>query len=336
MKIFKKILILLSIFFLIFVSFFFIGEALKAEENVFGVTFSPKYAQKLGLNWQETYLALLDELEVKKLRIVLHWDLLEPQRGEYNFDDTDWMLDEAEKRGAGIILIAGMKTPRWPECHIPLWAVDIGKEKQQEAILEEIEKVILRYKDRENITHWQVENEPSLRFGECPWYDKEFFLKEVELVRRLDPKRPILVTESGELSFWFGAAKTGDVVGTTMYRQTWWHRAGGLYIKYPLPPVHYWRKAQLIKWFFGKEVICVELQAEPWGPVPVYHGLSLEEQEKSMNLKKFRENIEYAKRTGLRTFYLWGAEWWFWLKVKHNNPDIWNEARELFITPEAI
>jgi len=34
----------------------------------------------------------------------------------------------------------------------------------------------------------------------------------------------------------------------------------------------------------------------------------LEEQEKTMNLERFQKNIEFAKRTGLDTFYLWGAE----------------------------
>jgi hypothetical protein len=48
-----------------------------------------------------------------------------------------------------------------------------------------------------------------------------------------------------------------------------------------------------------------------------------------MNLEQFRENIEFARKTGLDTFYLWGAEWWYWLKEKQNNSEIWNEVRNL-------
>jgi len=50
-----------------------------------------------------------------------------------------------------------------------------------------------------------------------------------------------------------------------------------------------------------------------------------------MDIEQFRKNIEFAKNTGIDTFYLWGAEWWYWLKEKQNDSRIWNEARNLFI-----
>ena len=79
----------------------------------------------------------------------------------------------------------------------------------------------------------------------------------------------------------------------------------------------------------NKEVIAVELQAEPWCPNLVY-DCELAEQEKTMNLEQFKKNIEFARNTGLKEFYLWGGEWWYWLKEKQNNPEIWDEARKLF------
>ena len=57
---------------------------------------------------------------------------------------------------------------------------------------------------------------------------------------------------------------------------------------------------------------------------------SLKEQEKTMNLNKFKENIVYAKQSGFKEFYFWGTEWWYWLKEKQNKPEIWNEAKKLF------
>ena len=73
----------------------------------------------------------------------------------------------------------------------------------------------------------------------------------------------------------------------------------------------------------------VELQAEPWGPKLLY-DISLEEQEKTMNAEQFKKNIEYAKKTGFDYHYLWGAEWWYWMKEKQGDPSIWNEAKMLF------
>jgi hypothetical protein len=328
-KIFKKIIFGILIFLLVFLSYLFIGKPPQAEKITWGVNFSQKHTQSLGLNWKETYLALLDDLKVKNIKLITHWDLIEPEKDKYYFDDLDWQINEAEKKGVKILLVIGMKTGRWPECHIPEWAKNLSKEGQQKEILEMIEEVVLRYRDRVSVNFWQVENEPFFPFGECPWVDKSFLKKEINLVKSLDSqKRPIIISDSGEGSFWLNAAKFGDIVGTTMYKKVWFRQLG-TYIYYPLPPTFYWRKAQLIEKIFNKKVIVVELQAEPWGPKLLYES-PIEEQEKTMNLEQFKKNIEFAKKTGLNTFYLWGGEWIYWMKTKQNQPEIWNEAKELF------
>ena len=329
-KFLKKAFLIFLLLLLILIFYFFVGKAPEAKDITFGVTFSQKYASEFNLDWKEVYLALLDDLKVRHLRLIAHWDLFEPEPSKYDFEDIDWQLREAEKRDAEVILAIGMKTPRWPDCHLPDWAKEIDKNLQQERILEMLKVVVLKYKDNPIIKYWQVENEPFLVFGDCPWYDKEFFKKEVELVRSLnDSGKPVLVTESGELSTWFPAAKLADVVGVTMYRKTWWHRAGGFYARYPLPPVHYWRKAKLIEKIFRKEVIVVELQAEGWGPKPLPY-LPLETQLQIMNVEDFKKNIDFARNSGLSTFYLWGAEWWYFLEKQYDLPEIWEEARKLW------
>lgn len=311
--------------------YLFVGSAPVAKEISWGVNFSQKHTQNFGLDWKEAYEAILDDLGAKRLKIAVHWDFIEPEKDTFQFDDLDWQMQEAEKRNAAVLLVIGMKTPRWPECHIPGWAKEIGKEAQQQEILSMLETVVLRYKDSPAVWAWQVENEPFFAFGECPWADIDFVKKEVALVKSLDSEHSILISDSGEGSFWFNAARVGDIVGTTLYRKVWFHQIG-MYVSYPFPPVFYWRKAQLIDFFFGKEVIGVELQTEPWAPKLLYDA-SLEEQRKTMNLEQFKSNIDYAKRTGLKEFYLWGAEWWYWMKTNHPddpNAQIWEEAKQLF------
>ena len=328
-KVLKKIIFGLLIFLLLFISFFFIGSPPRAKEISWGVNFSQKHTENFGLNWQETYLALFDDLKVKDVKLITYWDLIEQKEGKYHFEDLDWQIKEAEKREVKILLVIGMKTPRWPECHIPDWAENLTKIEQQERILNLIKEIVLRYQGSTSIYMWQVENEPFFPFGECPWVDKDFLKKEIDLVKSLDnQKRPIVISDSGEGSFWITAAQLGDVVGTTMYKKAWFEQIG-IYVYYPLPPTFYWRKIQIIKKIFDKKVICVELQTEPWGPVLLY-DLPLEEQEKTMNLTRFKDNIEFAEKTGFDQFYLWGAEWWYWMKVKQNQPEIWLEAKKLF------
>ena len=314
---------------LIIIGFFFLGKPPQAKEMTWGVNFSQKHAELLGLDWKSTYSALIDDLGAKNIKLATYWDLIEPEKEKYNFEDLNWQIKQAEEKGVKLLLVIGMKTPRWPECHIPEWAKSLSKEEQQESILKMIEELVLNFKDSSAIEMWQIENEPFFPFGDCPWVDKDFLKKEIALVKTLDNQhRLVVISDSGEGSFWFASAKLGDVVGTTMYKKVWVQQLG-VYFTYPFPPNFYWRKSQIIKTLFDKKVICVELQAEPWGPKLIY-DISLSEQQKSMTLQQFQKNIKFAKETGFDTFYLWGGEWWYWMKEKQNQPEIWEEAKKLF------
>ncbi|XOB42651.1 MAG: hypothetical protein ACKKMP_01185 [Candidatus Nealsonbacteria bacterium] len=325
---YKNIVFFLLTTLFAFISYFFIGTPPRAEEIIFGVNFSQKHAQNFGLNWKKAYAGLLYDLNVRDVKLITFWDLLEKKENEFSFDDLDWQIKQAEMKNANIILVIGMKTGSWPECHIPHWAEGLTKQDQQQRILNLVETIVLRYKQSPAISAWMIENEPFFPFGECPWIDKGFIKQEVEFVKSLDSTRPIIISDSGEWSFWIEAARLGDIIGTTIYKKAWLSEINA-YISYPFPPVFYWRKAEIIKKFFNKDVISVELQAEPWCPNRLYN-CSFEEQDKTMNLERFNENIEFAKNTGLNKFYLWGAEWWFWLKDRHQDVEIWERARELF------
>ncbi|MDO8470673.1 MAG: hypothetical protein Q7S63_01725 [bacterium] len=320
-KIFGSIVLVLGVAF----CYLFIGNAPRQEHVLWGANFSQKQVESLGLDWKETFLAILDDLGARRLKIGVHWDLVEPEKGKYYFEDVDWQMKELEQRKGKAILVIGMKTPRWPECHIPSWAQ--SKEEQQEAILLMIKEVVGRYQNSPALLSWQVENEPFFPFGQCPWVDAAFLKSEIGLVHSLDSSHPVVVSESGEGSLWIQAAMHGDIVGTTIYRKVWFKQLEA-YIEYPFPPVFYWRKAVLVDALFHKEVIGVELQAEPWGPDPISRS-SLEEQEKSMNLDRFRNVVEFAKNTGLPEQYFWGAEWWYWMKKEKGSSLIWDEAKNL-------
>ena len=321
-----KILLTCAVF--AFVVLVFIIQTPVKEPRVWGVTFSHTYAQGLGLEWREVFEAMLDELGVRHLRLPVYWNEVSPTQGALDFDAYDYQMARAEEFNAKVILAIGRKVPRWPECHEPAWVLKLSEKEQQEELLRYIEVVVERYKASFALVAWQVENEPFLPFGECPPLDVDFLDKEIALVRKLDPSRPIVVTDSGELSIWIRAARRADIFGTTMYR-TIYNKSIGQFT-YPLPPSFFRAKRALTEIFVGhKPMIVIELQAEPWGPAPV-EKLSRKESERSMSPKKFRDVITYATRSGFDEFYLWGVEWWYWLKVHENDPEMWNIARELF------
>jgi len=335
---------LIKIFFIVFgvavvllaaaLCYFFIGKAEVKDSITWGIDFSQSQAEYLKLDWKEAYLAMIKDLGAKNVKLHTNWSWVEGTRDDYFFDDIDWQIKQAEQNNAKIIYVLGMKTGRWPECHVPLWAKYLPESQQQEQVLEYIRQVVMRYKNSKAIAFWQVENEPLFKFGECPaWYYKndDFLKKEISLVKSLDPSRKIIVSDSGEQSTWFGAAETGDIVGVTMYRKVWAHVSNtfGFDVYSFLNPTTYAKKAEIINNLFHKEVICIELQAEPWASLPLMEA-PFEEQIKSMNSDMFKENIEFAKQTGLDTFYFWGAEWWYWMKEKQGRPEIWDEAKILF------
>ncbi|MDP2586594.1 MAG: beta-galactosidase [Candidatus Komeilibacteria bacterium] len=294
---------------------------------VFGVTFSQKYAEELKLDWRKTLQALLNDLKIRQFRLVAYWDLLEPEPEQYNFSDLDWQINEVAQAGGQIILALGQRVPRWPECHWPGWVYRYNEAERKEKILALLEQVVKRYQKNKAIISWQVENEPWLKaFGQCPVPDNDFYKQEVALVRSLD-NHPVSVTESGELSTWLRGGSQANWLGISVYRVTWNRWLG--YFYYPLPPAHYYLKSQLIKFFTGSDKIYVsELQTEPWLGQPILN-VSLADQYHSMDLDKFKNNVAYARKTGLSPIYLWGAEWWYWLK-QQGDATIWNEAKKIW------
>ncbi|MBU6414893.1 DMT family transporter [Patescibacteria group bacterium] len=298
-----------------------------------GVTFSEKFSKDLSLDWQKNFLAIADELHPQKIRLIAYWDLIENNRGAFDFADLDWQIAEAAKRNISVVLVVGMKVPRWPECHNPQWANALATEDRESALRDYMKIVVEHYRMNPAIIMWQVENEPYLMFGNCTARGNNFLEKEIVLVKLLDATRPVLVTDGGEFGLWNRAARAGDVFGTTMYRRVYPKFIGSIFgvIEYPLSPSYFRLKEKFVRWVIGdaqKKFIVVELQAEPWEPVSLSQ-VSYEEQIKNFNRDYFVKTIAYAKETGFNEYYLWGSEWWYWLKEKHNDSSMWGEAKNI-------
>ncbi len=244
--------------------------------------------------------------------------------------ELDYQLAKANEVGAEVILGVGRRLPRWPECHVPVWAKSLSWEQQQEEILEYITLVVERYKDDPSITHWQVENEPFLEVfatEHCGVLDEAFLEKEIALVKELDPTRPILVTDSGNLGTWAGAFRHGDAFGTSVYIYFWNPELGQF--RTVLPAWAYRVKENIMKLAYGyKETFLIELSAEPWLLEPII-DTDLQTQYSRMDITKFEDIIAYAKDTRYDKQYLWGAEWWYWLMQKGDS-SFWEKGKELF------
>lgn len=323
-------IVLISIIVLFSVVLVILARKEVPDTITYGMSFNTLYATELGLDWKETYDAILNELGVRHLRLAAHWPMVEPERGEYNFTELDYQMTRAEEVGAEVILAVGRRLPRWPECHIPSWLSAVPKEERQAVQLEYVRAVVERYKDSPALRIWQVENEPFLEvfaFEYCGDHDIELLDTEIDLVRELDPSHPILVTDSGNLGLWHGAYSRGDLFGTSVYVYFWNPELGQF--KTLLPPAAYRIKEKInALWSGKKETMLIELSAEPWLIAPIA-TVPLEIQFGRMDPDKFRDILDYAKDTRLSKQYLWGAEWWYWLS-KQGYPEMWELGKTLY------
>ncbi len=302
---------------------------LKTPPLINGVSFSAPHATGIGLDWRETYLAMLQDLGVRRFRLMAFWNQIEPAPEQHDFTDLDWQMDQAANHQARVILSVGRKLPRWPECHVPSWAKNLTELQQQEKVLKMLAVVVARYNNHPALDMWQLENEPLFLFGVCPSFDPDFLSREQSVVMSLSAK-PILITDSGELSTWIPAANYGDILGTTMYRTVFSGRTQRLFsYDYLFPAWGYRLKARIVKLIRGKDVIISELQGEPWGAKP-FQEMTKKERVASLSPSRLNQLRSFATRTQLPEAYWWGAEYWYWEKTVNNEPAYWEMARKFF------
>lgn len=305
------------------------------EPMILGTTFVPNYAESFGLDPKETLQAILGDLKVKQIRLVSYWDRIEYTPGQYDFSELDWQFAMAAKHETKISLAIGLRQPRWPECHEPAWVTPLSKAEWQPKLNNFMKVVIDRYKNSPVLDTYELENEFFMKvFGECQDFDRQRLIHELELVKKLDPYHKVIISRSNN---WVGlpvGKPTPDQFGISIYKRVWDKTVTHRYFEYPLPAWFYAALAGGGEILTGKDMIIHELQAEPWPPTDI-HQASIAEQFKSMNAKRLKDRISYAEATGMRNIDLWGAEWWYWLKVQQNDPSVWNVVKQAIAQADA-
>ncbi len=294
-----------------------------------GITYSPRYATSLGLDPKAAYTELLTDLHPQTVRLPVYWDEIEPSAlpGSFDFSNLDSYIQTSQQFNTKLTLVVGFKVPRYPECFAPSWTSSLSNDDFNKALFNELTTVVNRYKELPNLQYWQVENEPLFPFGMCPGIDFGRLQQEVKLVRSLDPGHPIMVTESGEYGLWVTTAKTADIIGTTLYRRT----LAPYYpdFKSPLPPFFYEFKGMLVHLLApDRKIFVSELQAEPWSNKPLT-DVPLADQFRAFPVSELSDNVEFSEKAQFDVAYLWGAEWWDYLKLK-GHPEYLDKAAQLF------
>lgn len=310
-----------------------------------GFTYSQRQADYLGVPWQDTFRAAT-RLGSGLIRLGAYWDEIEPRPAGYTFSRLDWLLDEAERAGQQVVLVVGMKAPRWPEFFMPTWlqqrlevprgGVVTRDQELRWRALEFVRQVVWRYRDRGVITAWQVENEPLDPSGPWRWrIGADFLEREIAEVRRLDRgRRPVVVSmfvHVDPLSLLLPLderaetiLQSADVLGLDAYPVRGVRLLGlDFYLNW-----NGWAWERTLQRYAsfaaqrGKQVWITEAQAEPWEPGRVVHVEA--EDGPSLGPAAAAAIVSRLHAVGFEPILLWGIEHWYMRKTLHGDAGWWN------------
>jgi hypothetical protein len=312
-----------------------------------GISFRPLQAEAMGLEPRAALVALLD-YQYDFVRLAALWDRMEPAPGVFDPSALDWQVEVAERAGKQLIIgLGALKNFGYPEFFVPKHHLPfplpegtlVSEASHPEllaAALAFVARVVDRYQDHGSVIAWQVEHEAVDPLGvEHSWRLAAAFVKrEVAEVRRLDPKRPILLNGFLPMSMpvaaqqWRStrdqgdslslAEEAADIIGVDFYPC---HALGaaGRWTAYLDAPEHPWRERapRLFKRAAtqGRRLWISEGQAEPWEAVttpPNPAGRVMASCPPERVIDNYNRCLRLARETGssLDAYLFWGAEYW--------------------------
>ncbi|HEX6510674.1 MAG TPA: beta-galactosidase [Chloroflexota bacterium] len=318
-----------------------------------GFTFSERQADYLDVSWRQAFQAAM-ELMPNLVRLGAYWDSIETTPGKYDFSTLDWMLDNIPPQSS-VLLVVGMKAPRWPEYYLPGWlrksvSVGSGGDVAQDplvrkATLRFVSQVVRHVRGRANVKYWQVENEPLDPSGPQQWtIDGDFLAQEIGLVRSLDGTRPIVASmfvdtsPLGALPPWRGQLQDRarqllglvDVLGLDVYPV---RPVASQSIQASLKwPVWVWearvRDLQQMAQAAGKQTWISEAQAEPWLPARLVYTGSAPSRNAAPSLTT--STVDRLQQDGFNTILLWGVEYWYMRIERYRDSNWWFGMQPFF------
>ncbi|MFT4532092.1 MAG: hypothetical protein ACI9T8_000100 [Candidatus Saccharimonadales bacterium] len=321
------------------ISYWYLNEH-RSEPLVIGATFVPNYSRYFEIEPKETLQAMIDDLGIKRFRLVSYWNIHEPQPDEYDFSELDWQFDMIEAAGGEVALAIGLRQPRWPECHGPEWAMAKSVVDWTEDLKEYMGVTIDRYKNRDVLVEYQLENEFLLTaFGDCPDHSRERLVDEFNFVREKDPDRTLIVSRSNNaVPSWPVGEPRADKVGAAVYKRVWDKTVTKRDYEYPFPGWFYGFLAGATELTTGRESIVHELQMESWLPEDIGYDMRdapLKDLYSTFGPDRVESRLQYAVDSGIKTIDMWGVEWWYQLKTQRDAPEIWDQVKETLADLDA-
>lgn len=285
---------------------------------ILGATYSHHQATWLDLKPVESLKAICT-WPIKMIRLGAYWDEIEKEPGEYDFSKLIQQLEICQQTDKKVVLSLGIKAPRWPEFYFPDHVEpDINLPTTQAKARQFIQVTIQTIRSFNNISHWQIENEPLDPSGpHQQTIPLSFLQSEVDLVRQLD-SRPIIINLWGNDLSTRGnldqAAALADIVGIDLYYKQFMMNVLGKNI-YAGPRDSANHLSEILT-NSSKPAWIMELQAEPWEKDGAGYKKS---NPGSFNVSQLQKNWQAAQKLPVEAVFFWGVEYWLWQQQQGNN-----------------
>jgi len=319
----------------------------EAPAPLVGFSFVNESAYFEGMDPGTALGQLLRDLHPDLVRLPVYWSDIEAQKGTYDYDALDSLLDvvttynATASRPARVILAVGARNLSYPEVYLPSWVLEddlsVANAEKLPDYRAYFEGTIKRYARNPLIYYWQVENEGldnvSTESDQPVALSLTTVAAEVRRVHQLDGTHPAIVTtfnsssldldrrNQGPLGWLFQvlpgphasghpaeALKAGDIMGLDVYVAT------------PFTPLGEVSAAQRIQWkgqslsywadaagASGKQLWITEMQAYPW----IDSG--------GFTASDLRFSALQYRDKGVNAVLLWGVENWLgdptWMRV---------------------
>lgn len=215
------------------------------------------------------------------IRLPLHFDRISKQKGQYDFSETDCIVDKVLYEGKILHLQLGAKTINYPEVHLPSWLVaDYPYLNNPGVVLDaddDVQKYIFDYLAA-SLNHYQpilgqlgslhIENEAhsqNLDLANYRFITQAFNRQEIALARRYIPETvPIIQNlpfDSYQQAWAMQDRDDVTIIGLNLYNQT------GKGKFFPLQHAAYWAAiagAIAAIHATGKQVYITEYQTGAW------------------------------------------------------------------------
>ncbi|MGA1047328.1 MAG: hypothetical protein ACO3UU_04910, partial [Minisyncoccia bacterium] len=286
-----------------------------------GFTFSIKYCQDIGLNWQQTLRSILEAYPWEYIRLPIYWDTIEVKKDIIDYSLIKEQLEIIYNYKIKVIPVIGYRNPRWPERHGPDWLDNIPINDFNKEVLKWSEKCILELKSNTNISHWQIENEPlENNWGKAGFDVDKIYHEELKLLKSLDSRDCLITYGFKPWDTTFSGALKEDIVGLDIYSKLGVKKFGKVW--YPdmfyLPDNIILSRIRRDIRFVEEnkaQIWITELQAEPWDAIDKVL-FDKNKWMKTITPDRFSKLLNLAVKSGIVTILVWGVEWWWTLDKK--------------------